>query len=111
MRFFILFLLLVLSARADTDKRRLSSVMSAVQAPIFTTMSWARDPFFPSRDRFELKGIISNQMAFINGRWIKKGERIDDYELAEISLESVTLRQGDENFVLQIGKTKKGTEK
>lgn len=42
-------------------------------------------------DDFSLKAIMNN-MAFINDRWVKKGEKIGKYTLADIMDDSVYLK-------------------
>jgi len=43
---------------------------------------------------FNLKGIMNNS-AFINGKWVKIGEKIGSFELVDIMDDSVYLKDGN----------------
>ncbi len=68
----------------------------------FRNAPWIHDPFFPETKIFRLSGIISDEMAFINGKWFKLGERIEGFEVKKISAEGVTLARRGEVIVLKI---------
>lgn len=63
---------------------------------------WVNDPFFPEARAFRLQGLISNEMAFINGQWYRLGDNLDGYILKSIRPEGVTLTKRTEVLLLKI---------
>jgi hypothetical protein len=63
---------------------------------------WVKDPFYPEQNGFRLSGVISNEMAFINGKWLRVGDKIDGFEVRSITGKGVTLRRQGELIVLRI---------
>lgn len=47
-----------------------------------------------------LLSAIMNQSVFINGKWYKKGERINGYLISEIGTSSVILKRNSKSIVL-----------
>lgn len=76
------------------------------------TIPWTIDPFQERatvlKDKvysgFELKGIVANEMVFINGRWHKKGDSIGGYVVTKIQPGSVTLIKNKDERVLRLKK-------
>ncbi len=66
------------------------------------SVPWVKDPFFPELNGLKLSGIISNEMAFINGRWLRPGEEVDGYLVKEIQPDQVTLSRRSEILVLKM---------
>ncbi len=54
------------------------------------------------QDEFNLTGIINN-MANINGEWIKVGEKVGSYTLVDIMDDSVYLKDGNKSKTLFFG--------
>lgn len=50
---------------------------------------------------FKMNAIVLNY-AFINDNWIKKNEKIDDYELIQIGRDFVILRKEDDNIKVEL---------
>jgi hypothetical protein len=68
----------------------------------FRSAPWVRDPFFPSQKKFKLKGIISGELAYINNRWVREGDKLEGYTVKSITAESVALMKQAELVVLKI---------
>lgn len=66
------------------------------------TAPWVKDPFFPESNGFKLSGIISNELAFINGKWLRHGDLIDGYTVRQIAPSQVTLMRKSEIVVLKM---------
>lgn len=47
----------------------------------------------------------TSQQAFINGQWLKVGEKIGVYRVRNISVSQVTLQHGERQLVLNLFKT------
>lgn len=56
--------------------------------------------------KFKLKAIIDKN-ALINNKWLKVGEKINDYELINISNDSVSLSYDDKRIKLKVFKNDK----
>ena len=54
------------------------------------------------QDEFNLTGIINN-MANINGEWVKVGEKVGSYTLVDIMDDSVYLKDGNKSKTLFFG--------
>jgi len=90
--FFILFLANVsLANGSKADKERLSWSPYDHLRKGFRNAPWIRDPFFPHQKRFHLTGIISNELAYINGRWLQEGDEVNGYVVKTIHRRQVTL--------------------
>ena len=70
----------------------------------FRNAPWVRDPFFPDMNAFRLSGVISNEMAYINGNWYRQGETIEGYAVRDIGAEGVTLARGGSVLILKMEK-------
>lgn len=78
---------------------------------------WGRDPFGASPvnheerlDNFSLQGITLGNgtgYAFINDAIVRKGGRIGDYLVADISRDRVLLQRGEQKFYLKFPAEKK----
>jgi hypothetical protein len=68
----------------------------------FRTAPWVKDPFFPEMNGLKLSGIISNEMAYINGQWFRRGDKVEGYLVREISGTQVTLTKRSEILVLKM---------
>jgi hypothetical protein len=68
----------------------------------FRTAPWIRDPFYPDQKKFSLKGIISNELAYINGRWVREGDKIDGYMVRSVGANSVALSKQAEMVILRL---------
>jgi hypothetical protein len=68
----------------------------------FRSAPWIRDPFFPEQRKFNLKGIISSELAYINGKWVQEGDKIEGYIVREIGTRSVALVKHAEIVVLKL---------
>lgn len=55
----------------------------------------------PTQPILELEALL-NQKAKINGKWLKKGERIKEYTLKEIQNNQVILKSKDALFQLRL---------
>ena len=49
---------------------------------------------------------IFNRAAFINGKWYKRGEKVDNYTVSRIGKKSVTLVNGSNKKILKLSKKK-----
>ncbi len=73
-------------------------------------LTWGRDPFNAYFDReyqrtdLKLQGISFGKdrtgFAFINEEIVKKGDKVGDYEVAEIQKDKVLLKKGNQSFYL-----------
>lgn len=63
---------------------------------------WVNDPFFPEARAFRLQGLVSDEMAFINGQWYRLGDNLDGYVVKSIRPEGVTLTKRTEVLLLKI---------
>lgn len=68
----------------------------------FRNAPWIRDPFFPEEKKVKLSGIISGELAFVNGRWVKQGDSIDGYLVKTISPNEVILTKQAEVLVVKL---------
>jgi hypothetical protein len=68
----------------------------------FRSAPWVRDPFFPAEEPFKLAGIISQELAFINGKWVREGDEVDGFKVKDIESEKVTLVRRSETIVLKL---------
>jgi len=85
-----------------TDPDRLSWLPSDYLQKGFRNAPWIHDPFFPDEGEYKLSGVISNEMAFINGRWLRIGESIGGFKVKSISPRGVTLNRRGEVVVLHM---------
>lgn len=69
----------------------------------FATAPWVRDPFYPAERPMTLGGVISNELAYINGQWVRPGETIEGYKVKSISTKGVTLVRGGDSLLLTPG--------
>jgi len=79
-----------------------------------TKLNWGKDPFAVSSDvdkeyqkiQLQLKGISFGKdksgFAFINNEIVKKGDKIGDYEIAEVEKNRVLLKKGNQSFYLAL---------
>ncbi len=63
---------------------------------------WVNDPFYPEARAFLLMAMVSDTMAFINGRWYRLGENLEGYLVKSIRAEGVTLTKRDEILLIKI---------
>jgi hypothetical protein len=73
-------------------------------------LTWGRDPFNAYLDKeyqrtdLKLQGISFGKdktgFAFINDEIVKKGDKVGDYEVAEIQKDKVLLKKGSQSFYL-----------
>lgn len=68
----------------------------------FRTAPWVKDPFFPETNELKLTGLISQELAFINGKWLREGDVIEGYIVKSINPGSVTLAKNYETLVLKM---------
>lgn len=68
------------------------------------SVPWVNDPFYPIQKRAIVTGVVSGQMALINGKWLRVGERIQGYKVGSIDQRTVTLKKGSETILLKIYK-------
>jgi hypothetical protein len=68
----------------------------------FRNAPWVNDPFYPETRSYEVMGIVSDEMAFINDRWFRVGEKIDGYVVKSVRPEGVTLGRRDELMFLKL---------
>lgn len=68
----------------------------------FRSAPWVNDPFYPETRSYEVLGIVSDEMAFINDKWFRVGESIDGYTVKSIRPEGVTLGRRDELMFLKL---------
>lgn len=100
-----LFLILSISAGADTitPTRRFSWNQEQYVKKGVRTLPWVRDPFYPTEQKFKLAGIISGELAFINGKWFRKGDRIQGYQVRMVMQDAVSLAKDGEILNLRMG--------
>ena len=72
----------------------------------FRTAPWVRDPFYPGQKKFSLKGIISNELAYVNGRWVREGDRVDGYTVRSVGTNSVALSKHAEMVIVKLDETR-----
>lgn len=77
----------------------------------FRSAPWVRDPFFPEQRKFSLKGIISAELAYVNGRWVREGDRVEGYLVKQITERSVALSKQAEMVLLKLDEEDKETGK
>jgi hypothetical protein len=63
---------------------------------------WVKDPFYPEAKTYKIMGIISDQMAYINGKWLAPGDKLDGFTIKTISPQGVTLVRNSEIMVLKL---------
>lgn len=63
---------------------------------------WVKDPFYPEGDSLRVMGIISNEMAFINGQWLHPGEKVSGYVIKKIGPNGVVLTRNSEILLLKL---------
>ena len=68
----------------------------------FRNAPWVSDPFFPEARSFQLQGLVSDEMAYINGQWYRVGEKLEGYTIKSIKPEGVTLMKRTELMLLKI---------
>jgi len=68
----------------------------------FRNVPWKRDPFFPTSRKFHLSAVISYESAYVNGRWVKKGDTINGFYVKGISSNKVTLVRRQKTIVLTL---------
>lgn len=91
-------------AHAETSRKetRLTWGPYAFLEKGLRTAPWVKDPFFPDGNGFKLSGIISNELAFINGKWFRTGDAVDGYTVHHIAPTEVTLTRKTEIVVLKM---------
>lgn len=57
----------------------------------YRSAPWVKDPFFPELNVFRLSGVISNELAYINGKWYRLGDKISSYFVKQIAADGVVL--------------------
>jgi len=83
-RSFLIFLFSLLSYGATDPNTRLSVGIKRKPIEQIPPALWVRDPFYVEPDPIKLSGIISKQMAYINGKWFKVGDEIGEYRIHAI---------------------------
>lgn len=68
----------------------------------FRNAPWINDPFFPESRMLTVTGLVSDEMAYINGHWYKIGEKIEGYTVKSIRPEGVTLARANELLHLKL---------
>jgi len=68
----------------------------------FRNAPWINDPFFPESRTLTVTGLVSDEMAHINGRWFKVGEKIEGYTIKSIRPEGVILSRANELLQLKL---------
>jgi len=68
----------------------------------FRNAPWINDPFFPESRTLKVTGLVSDEMAYINGQWYKLGEKIEGYTIRSIRPEGVTLARANELLHLKL---------
>lgn len=63
---------------------------------------WVNDPFYPEGRAFQLMGMISNEMAYINGQWFRLGDTVAGFTIKSIKPEGVTLTKRSEIMLIKI---------
>lgn len=63
---------------------------------------WVSDLFYPNSRGMMVSGIISDEMALINGKWLKVGDDVDGYKVKSIKPEGVTLSRRSELLLLKM---------
>ncbi len=64
---------------------------------------WVKDPFYPQGDEFKLSAVISDELAYINGKWYSPGEFINGFLVKEIKNNEVILTRRGRIVVLKLG--------
>ncbi len=95
-------LVLMASAEPSHKETRLTWGPYAFLEKGLRTAPWVKDPFFPDVNGFKLSGIISNELAFINGKWFRAGDAIDGYTVRQIAPTEVTLTRKSEIVVIKL---------
>lgn len=102
-RFFTIALLMSRIATADpTETTRLSWSPYDFLKEGYRNAPWVKDPFYPESGIFEVSGIISNEMAFINGQWRHPGDWLNGYLVKEISPKGVVLTRNAEILIVKM---------
>jgi len=68
----------------------------------FRNAPWINDPFFPESRTLKVTGLVSDEMAYINGQWYKVGDKIEGYTIRSIRPEGVTLARANELLHLKL---------
>lgn len=97
-----IFVLLGLTALAGEDPNRLSWSHYDYLKGGFNNVPWVRDPFFPQEKKFRLSGIISAELAFVNGKWVKQGDFLDGYVVKSVTQNTVALMKQGELVLLRL---------
>ena len=63
---------------------------------------WVNDPFHPEARSFLLMGMVSNEMAYINGQWFRLGDTVGGFVIKSIKPEGVTLTRRSELMLIKI---------
>lgn len=66
------------------------------------SVPWVKDPFFPEVNGFKLSAVISRELAYINGRWMRVGDELEGYVVREIQPSGVTLTKRTEVLTLKM---------
>ena len=88
---------------AVTEARKCSWAQDSYVRKGVRNLPWVRDPFFPTEQKFKLAGIISGELAFINGKWFRKGDVIHGYRVTVVMQDSVSLAKEGEVLNLRMG--------
>lgn len=91
-------------AVVSSDTSKVGSQKERVKLP------WGRDPFAaPSEKEYQisdlqLKGVSISKdergYAFINSEIVRKGDKVGDYEVANVEKDRVLLKRGNQNFYI-----------
>ncbi len=68
----------------------------------YRTAPWLNDLFYPSKNTMHLSGLISGEMAFINGEWYRLGQTIQGYKIMTITGSQVELDKKGEKVTLKM---------
>ena len=68
----------------------------------YRTAPWFNDPFHPYKSSLALSGIISDQMALINGQWYRVGETVLGYKILSVKASGVQLEKKGDSLTLKV---------